>query len=42
MLFELEYMKGAEMKGLFHPMKFKQVNEERPRLMKSLLVDYAC
>ena len=33
MLFELEDVKGAEIKGLFHPMKLKQVNEEKPRLM---------
>ena len=40
MMFESEDMK-AEIKGLFHPMKLKQVNEERPRLKKSLLIDDA-
>ena len=29
MLFEIEDMKGAEVKGLFHPIKLKKVNEER-------------
>lgn len=29
MLFEIEDLKGAKIKGLFHPMKLKKVNEER-------------
>ena len=41
MLFESEDVKGAEMKGLFHPMKLKQVNEEIPRFTQSFLVDDA-
>ena len=30
MLFELEEMEEGEIKSLFHQMKLKQVNEERP------------
>ena len=41
MLFESEDMKGAEIKGLFHPMKLKQVNEEKPRLKESVLINDA-
>ena len=29
MLFKIEDMKGAEIKGLFHPIKLKKVNEEK-------------
>ena len=29
MLVEIEDMKGAEIKGLFHPSKLKKVNEEK-------------
>jgi len=32
MLFEIEDLKGAKLKGLFHPIKLKKVNEERAHL----------
>ena len=41
MLFELRDMKGANVKGLFHPIKLKLVNEERPHPIQSLLDDDA-
>ena len=41
MLFELEEMEGGEIKSLFHPMKLKQVNEERPSLTILLLIEIA-
>jgi len=41
MLFELRDMKGANVRGLFHPIKLKQVNEERPHPIQSVLDDDA-
>jgi hypothetical protein len=41
MLFELRDMKGGNVRGLFHPIKLKQVNEERPHPIQSVLDDNA-
>ena len=32
MLFQLEDLKGAEVRGLFHPIKLKKVNQERANI----------
>ena len=40
-LIELEDLKHAEIKGLFHPIKLKKVNEEKAQIMPESLLDDA-